>query len=185
MLKDDNVFVQAATDKNVVLTVERIRERSPILRDMVDKGQFNPGAGYRVNNWLSLGAGFSVIWAELDQKSAVNNNAVPGQAGTADGRLKIEDNDTAFGFNLGILLTPRTGTRIGLTYRSDVDLESRFAVGSSARITFGFDANARATATRCCCPPDSSEGLRLSVSVMPIFSINSFTRVSRSCFVAF
>lgn len=32
-------FVQAVTDKNVVLTVERIRERSPILRDMADTGQ--------------------------------------------------------------------------------------------------------------------------------------------------
>ena len=32
-------FVQAVTDKNVVLTVERIRERSPILRGMADKGQ--------------------------------------------------------------------------------------------------------------------------------------------------
>ncbi|MEE4603898.1 MAG: outer membrane protein transport protein [Desulfobacteraceae bacterium] len=86
---------------------------------------FNPSAGYRVNNWLSLGAGFSVIWAELEQKAAVNNSAVAFQAGMADGRLKIEDDDTAFGFNLGILLTPRTGTRIGLTYRSDVDLEFR------------------------------------------------------------
>jgi len=86
---------------------------------------FNPSAGYRVNNWLSLGAGFSVIWAELEQKAAVNNSAVPFQAGMADGRLKIEDDDTAFGFNLGILLTPRTGTRIGLTYRSEVDLEFR------------------------------------------------------------
>jgi long-chain fatty acid transport protein len=86
---------------------------------------FNPGAGYRVNNWLSLGGGFSVLKAKLDQKAAVNNSAVPGQAGMADGRLKIEDDDTAFGYNLGILLTPRAGTRIGLTYRSEVDLEFR------------------------------------------------------------
>ena len=39
MLKDENVFVQAVTDKNVVLTFERIRGRSPILRGMADKGQ--------------------------------------------------------------------------------------------------------------------------------------------------
>ena len=32
-------FVQAVTDKSVVLTVESIRERSPILREMADKGQ--------------------------------------------------------------------------------------------------------------------------------------------------
>jgi len=44
-------FVQAVTHKNVVLTVERIRERSPILRGMVDKGQIGlAGAMYDVHN---------------------------------------------------------------------------------------------------------------------------------------
>ena len=32
--------------------------------------------------------------------------------------------------------------------------ESRLPVGSSARSTSGRPATARATATRCCCPPD-------------------------------
>ncbi len=83
----------------------------------------NPGVGYRVNNWLSLGAGFSVLYAELDQEAAINNSAVPGQAGMSDGQLKFEDDDVAYGFNLGVLLTPWVGSRFGLTYRSEVDLE--------------------------------------------------------------
>lgn len=83
----------------------------------------NPGAGYRVNDWLSLGAGFSIVYAELTQKAAVNNAAVPGQAGLSDGRLEIEDDDVGYGFNLGVLLEPREDTRIGITYRSEVDLE--------------------------------------------------------------
>jgi hypothetical protein len=45
----------------------------------------NPGAGHRVNRWLSVGAGFSVLYVNLDQKAAVNNSAVPGQAGQSDG----------------------------------------------------------------------------------------------------
>jgi carbonic anhydrase len=46
----NNEFVQAVTDKNVVLTVERIRERSPILRGMADKGQIGlAGAMYDVH----------------------------------------------------------------------------------------------------------------------------------------
>lgn len=46
----NNKFVQAVTDKNVVLTVERIRERSPILLDMVKKGQIGlVGAMYDVH----------------------------------------------------------------------------------------------------------------------------------------
>ncbi len=66
-----------------------------------------------------------VLYASLDQKAAVNNSAVPGQAGQSDGKLKIEDDDVAYGFNLGLMLTPRDGTRFGLTYRSEVDLEFR------------------------------------------------------------
>lgn len=34
----NDAFVQAVADKNVVLTMQRIRERSPILRDLADKG---------------------------------------------------------------------------------------------------------------------------------------------------
>ncbi len=83
----------------------------------------NPGASYRVNDWLSLGAGFSLIYADLEQKVAVNNSAVPLQRGLPDGKLEIEADDTNFGFNLGILLTPWSNTRFGLTYRYEVDLE--------------------------------------------------------------
>lgn len=47
----NNAFVRAVTDKNVVLTVERIRERSPILRGMVDKGIIGlTGAIYDVHS---------------------------------------------------------------------------------------------------------------------------------------
>ena len=41
---------------------------------------------------------------------------------------------------------------------SAVAVESRFPVGSSARISAGSVTRARAMATRCCCPPDSSPG---------------------------
>lgn len=46
----NKAFVKAVTNKNVILTVERIRERSPILRDMIDKGQIGlTGAIYDVH----------------------------------------------------------------------------------------------------------------------------------------
>src|ERR1700754_1244200 len=41
---------------------------------------------------------------------------------------------------------------------SPLVVESRLPVGSSANITLGRDTRARATATRCCWPPDSSAG---------------------------
>ena len=43
-------FVKAVTGKNVELTVQRILERSPILRDMVNKGELEiVGAMYDVH----------------------------------------------------------------------------------------------------------------------------------------
>ena len=46
----NKAFVQAVTDKNVLLTVELIRERSSILRDMINTGQIGlVGAMYDVH----------------------------------------------------------------------------------------------------------------------------------------
>ncbi|MBW2441107.1 MAG: outer membrane protein transport protein [Deltaproteobacteria bacterium] len=89
----------------------------------------NPSVGYRVNNWLAVGGGFNIIYAKLTQKAAINNGAVPGQAGLPDGELKLEDDDVAYGFNLGVLLAPRDDTRFGITYRSEVDLEFKDTAG--------------------------------------------------------
>jgi carbonic anhydrase len=46
----NKAFVQAVADKNVVLTIERIRQRSSILRDMADNGKIGiAGAMYDVH----------------------------------------------------------------------------------------------------------------------------------------
>lgn len=79
----------------------------------------NPSIGYRINGKFSVGAGVSLVYSELTQKSAINN---PGP-GVQDGQLKMEDDDLGYGFNLGALWEPAEGTRFGLTYRSQVDLE--------------------------------------------------------------
>ena len=66
----------------------------------------NPGVGYQVSDWLSVGAGFSILYAELLQKSAINNAAVPGQAGLGDGQLKIESDDVGYGSTWGSCWSP-------------------------------------------------------------------------------
>jgi long-chain fatty acid transport protein len=78
-----------------------------------------PALAYRVTDWLSFGAGIVALYGVLDQKTAVNNPG-PNQP---DGRLKLEDSDLTFQVNLGVLLEPRDGTRFGLTYLSEGDLE--------------------------------------------------------------
>ena len=78
----------------------------------------NPGIAYRVNDWLSVGAGFSVNYFLLSETVGVNNLAER----LPDGRLKFKADDWGFGGNAGVLLEPNARLRFGLTYRSQVDI---------------------------------------------------------------
>ncbi len=80
-----------------------------------------PGVGYRINKWLSLGAGVTVLYAKLDQKTAINNQLT--DPGTPDGEIEIDDDDVGYGVNLGTLIEPREDLRFSLTYRSEVEVE--------------------------------------------------------------
>lgn len=75
--------------------------------------------GYRVNRWLSVGAGAGVMYGKLDYEVALNN--LPDAI--SDGHIEFEDSDTAFDYNFGLLIEPRADTRIGLTYNSEDDLD--------------------------------------------------------------
>ena len=77
----------------------------------------NPVIAYRVLPWLSLGGGFSVQWAKIKQELAVNNVADQ----LPDGQMKYSDNNFGFGGNIGALFEIDERTRVGVTYRSQVD----------------------------------------------------------------
>ena len=79
----------------------------------------NTGVGYRLNDWLSVGAGISAVYGELYQKVAINNLG-PSQP---DGQLKLDSDDVGYGYNLGVLAELNERTRFGLTYRSKVELD--------------------------------------------------------------
>jgi long-chain fatty acid transport protein len=77
-----------------------------------------PAVSYRVNDWLSIGAGLNVMYGYLDTQVAINN------AGTQpDGQLKYKDGEWGYGGNFGILVEPKKGTRFGLTYLTEVKLD--------------------------------------------------------------
>ena len=79
----------------------------------------NPVAAYRINKYLSVGGGISMVVSEYNAKTALRNL----EPGSSDGKLNFEDTDVGFGGNAGVLISPREGTRFGITYRSKVDLE--------------------------------------------------------------
>lgn len=100
----------------------------------------NPSVAYRVNNWLSLGAGLTVMYADLTYQLA----APPG----GPGQVKVDGNDWAYGYNFGALLELSPQTRVGVTYVSKVepdfsgDLKIRlgggpgFSTNSNVEFTF-------------------------------------------------
>jgi len=78
---------------------------------------FIPSIAYRVNDWLSLGAGLDIMYVTFKQKAALNN------PDATDGSFELEADDVAYGVNLGVLVEPVKGTRIGLQYISESDFE--------------------------------------------------------------
>jgi long-chain fatty acid transport protein len=98
----------------------------------------NPSIAYQVNDKVSIGAGLNAQYAKADLSSAVDFGSIgtsvlgAGPAGalglapqSADGMLDVTGDDWGVGYNLGILLQPQDGTRVGLSYRSSVDYTLR------------------------------------------------------------
>lgn len=105
----------------------------------------NPSIAYRVNDRLSVGAGLSLMLVHAHLSSAIDFGAFcyaanplgpancdgvglsPSNLGTddSDGKLdlKADDfDDIATGFNLGLIYQISDRTKIGVAYRSEVDV---------------------------------------------------------------
>ena len=76
----------------------------------------NPSFSYRINEFMSIGGGFNALYGEGE----ITSNAVPLAGAPSFG---LEGDDWGFGYNLGVLFELSSTTRIGLSYRSQVELE--------------------------------------------------------------
>ncbi|WP_296268870.1 OmpP1/FadL family transporter [Pseudomonas sp. UBA6562] len=81
---------------------------------------FQPTVSYAFNDKVSIGIGptFNRIRGELG-----SNLINPASPGRNDGEVKIKGDDTAVGYNVGLLVQATDRTRVGLTYHSMVDYE--------------------------------------------------------------
>ncbi|WP_416426361.1 outer membrane protein transport protein [Pseudomonas sp. App30] len=79
---------------------------------------FQPTVSYAFNDIVSIGFGPTINRIDGELSSMVPNSFTPG---TNDGKVKINGNDTAIGFNAGILVQATPTTSLGLTYHSKVD----------------------------------------------------------------
>lgn len=81
---------------------------------------FMPGVSVKVNDWLAVGGCLNAMFGHLDTEVAINNGPL---GGGGDGQMKLKDEQWGFGGVGGIIITPREGTRIGVTYVSPVKLD--------------------------------------------------------------
>ncbi|PWB32830.1 Long-chain fatty acid transport protein [Pseudomonas sp. SDI] len=96
-----------------------------------------PTVSYAFNDKVSIGFGPTINRIEGTLESAALNRA---SLGRDDGKVKISGDDTAVGYNIGVMVQATDSTRLGLTYHSMVDykLEGKTQVRGSG---FGpFDA---------------------------------------------
>ncbi len=88
-----------------------------------------PTVSYKVNNWISVGAGLNIVYGEFELNKAfpivANPRALPSATNPiiADGGAKLSGNTIKYGFNLGLFLQPTEKLNIGISYRSKVDIE--------------------------------------------------------------
>ncbi|MDR7284421.1 long-chain fatty acid transport protein [Pseudomonas corrugata] len=94
-----------------------------------------PSVSYRFNEQWSVGVGVKAMYGELKAQTAIDRSPF-GFTDRTDGQYKYRDGTWGYGANVGVIFAPQTGTRIGLTYTSQVDLdfEDRLDVKGDGRL---------------------------------------------------
>jgi long-chain fatty acid transport protein len=100
------------------------------LKSEIKTYNVNPSISYRISSVLAVGAGVNYQKIDADLTSAVNVSAglcglLPDLCATGllnglDAHSKVKGDDSAWGFNLGVIVSPDAKTRLGLAYRSAI-----------------------------------------------------------------
>lgn len=82
-----------------------------------------PTGAYKINNWLSIGAGVDIQYVYANLKSRIPAPTAGAPNSNNDGTLKLSGDDWSIGYNLGLQFYPTDTTKIGLTYKTAVNHE--------------------------------------------------------------
>jgi long-chain fatty acid transport protein len=80
---------------------------------------FNPTLAWQVNPSLSVGVGVDYLYS-LNYASRMLDQS---SFGAEDGYTELDANGSGWGYNLGLLYLVSSRMKIGLTYRSEIDVE--------------------------------------------------------------
>ena len=152
---------------------------------------FNPSLAYQLNEQMSIGAGINVMLGDVTLSSAVDfgaiciasfNAATCSSLGAlpqqSDGYAELTGdnfNSLSIGFNLGLIYMIADQTRLGVSYRSEVDMDvegdADFTVPQSA--AFVFENNAFI-----------DTGLSATVSLPASFSVSLAHTINKFTYLA-
>jgi len=90
----------------------------------------NPSMAFKFNDNVTFGFGLSAMYADGELTNMADgglglwkqSGGQLGGPGLDDGFVKLTGDDWGYGFNAGILFEPTQNARIGLHYRSEIDL---------------------------------------------------------------
>lgn len=111
----------------------------------------NPAIAFKQSEYLSIGAGMQIMYADAKLTNAVDFGTIglsalgPATAAPlgllpqrADGSAKVEGDDWGVGMGLGALITPSDDFRIGISWRSKIhftlDGDGEFSVPANAAV---------------------------------------------------
>ena len=149
--------------------------RFAAIRSKLTTMFITPSIAWKPSPYFSIGGGVSFVRSSAYLSRAVNF----GQFG--EGRLRIADTDNAYGYNLGILVKPHDAVKLGLTYRSRVDLkfdtaDTKF---SDTPLAGGTVTRVRATGIHVPLPPVVSAGIHWQINdAWGVELVYDFTRWS-------
>ncbi len=82
-----------------------------------------PTVSYKVNDWMSVGAGLNVVYGQFSLRKAFPiTNPIDGEYLT-DGGAELSGSTVKYGYNLGVFLQPTEKLNVGISYRSNIDIE--------------------------------------------------------------
>lgn len=82
-----------------------------------------PTVSYKVNDWMSVGAGLNIVYGDFKLNKAFPIMNPADGSYITDGGAELSGNTVKYGYNLGIFLQPTEKLNIGISYRSKVDIE--------------------------------------------------------------
>jgi len=94
-----------------------------------------PTVSYKVNDWMSVGAGLNIVYGDFKLNKAFPIMNPADGSYITDGGAELSGNTIKYGYNLGIFLQPTEELNIGISYRSKVDIELDDSEGEG---TFSF-----------------------------------------------